>query len=98
MFFHLKHKALEVLILQFYALLLGYATYFPDSRIYIFGLLPLKAPGAVALFAGLSLFFHFSGMMGGIAHLAHLAGIVLGYFYFIARLGINPIRVFMDRH
>jgi membrane associated rhomboid family serine protease len=80
-----------------YALLLAYATFFPNSRIFIFGLLPLRAPVAVALFAGLSLFFHFSGVAGRVAHLAHLAGIVLGYFYFVIRLGINPIRVFLNR-
>ena len=80
-----------------YALLLAFATYFPYARIFIFGLLPLRAPVAVALFAGLSLFFHFSGAMGGVAHLAHLAGIVLGYIYFVVRLGINPIRVFLER-
>jgi membrane associated rhomboid family serine protease len=79
-----------------YALLLAYATYFPNSRIFIFGLLPLRAPVAVLLFAGMSLFFHFSGMAGGVAHFAHLAGIVLGYFYFVVRLGINPIKVFLN--
>jgi membrane associated rhomboid family serine protease len=80
-----------------YGLLLAFATYFPDARIFIWGILPLRAPIAVILFAGLSLFFHFSGVMGGVAHLAHLAGIVLAYFYFVVRLGINPIRVFTGR-
>jgi membrane associated rhomboid family serine protease len=78
-----------------YALLLGFATYFPYSRIYIWGILPMRAPVAVVVFAGLSLFFQFSGMAGGIAHFAHLAGIVLGYIYFLVRLNINPISVFL---
>jgi len=80
-----------------YGLLLAFATYFPNSRIFIFGLLPLPAPFAVVLFAALSLFYQFTGTMGGIAHLAHLAGLVIGFLYFVVRLGINPIRVFLHR-
>jgi membrane associated rhomboid family serine protease len=80
-----------------YALLLAYATLFPDARIFIFGLLPLRAPVAVLLFAGLELFFQFSGAMGGVAHLAHLAGLLFGYLYFLVRLRINPLRVFFRR-
>ncbi len=80
-----------------YALLLAFATYFPYARIFVFGILPLRAPVAVALFAGLSLFSQVSGAGGGIAHFAHLAGLVLGYLYFVVRLGINPIQVFLGR-
>jgi len=80
-----------------YALLLGFATYFPHARIFLFGLLPLQAPVAVLAFAAMSIFFQLTGLQGGVAHFAHLAGIVLGYLYFLLRLGINPIRVFLDR-
>jgi membrane associated rhomboid family serine protease len=80
-----------------YALLLGFATYFPHSRIFLLGLLPLQAPVAVLVFAAMSLFFQFTGIQGGVAHFAHLAGIGFGYLYFVVRLGINPIRVFLDR-
>jgi membrane associated rhomboid family serine protease len=80
-----------------YALLLGFATYFPHSRIFLFGLLPLQAPMAVLVFAAMSLFFQFTGLQGGVAHFAHLAGIVFGYLYFLLRLGINPARVFLER-
>jgi membrane associated rhomboid family serine protease len=80
-----------------FALLLAYATLFPDSRIFIFGILPLKAPVAVLSFAALELFFQISGTRGGIAHLTHLAGLLFGYLYFVLRLGINPIQVFLRR-
>ena len=80
-----------------YALLLAFATLFPDSRIYVFGILPLRAPVAVLAFAGFELFFQLSGTRVGIAHLTHLAGLLFGYLYFIFRLGINPIRVFLRR-
>jgi membrane associated rhomboid family serine protease len=52
---------------------------------------------AVLLFAVLSVFYQVTGFQGGVAHFAHLAGIVLGYLYFVIRVGINPIQVFLDR-
>ena len=41
-----------------YALLLAFATYYPNAKILIFFFFPMKAPYAVLTFAGLSLFFH----------------------------------------
>ena len=81
-----------------YGLLLAYATLFPDSRLYIFGFFPLRAPVAVLLFAGLNLFSLLSNTGTGVAHLTHLAGFVFGYFYFQARMGINPFKVFFRRN
>jgi membrane associated rhomboid family serine protease len=80
-----------------YALLLAYATLYPDARLWIFGLFPLRAPVAVLVFAGLSLFSELTGTQSGVAHLTHLACLVFGYFYFLLRLGINPLRVFFRR-
>lgn len=80
-----------------YALLLAFATYFPHSRIFVFGILPLQAPVAVLVFAVMSVLFQATGFQGGVAHFAHFAGIVLGYLYFLLRFGVNPIRIFLDR-
>lgn len=81
-----------------YGLLLAYATLYPDARLFIFGILPLRAPIAVLLFAGLALFSQLTGTGSGIAHLTHLAGFVFGYLYFLIRMGINPIKVFFRRY
>jgi membrane associated rhomboid family serine protease len=81
-----------------YGLLLAYATLYPDARIFIFGLFPLRAPVAVLLFAGIELFFSFTGAQAGVAHLTHLAGLVFGYLYFLLRMQINPVRVFFRRY
>ena len=80
-----------------YGLLLAYATYFPDARILLFFVLPLKAPVAVLLFAGISLVLHVANPADGIAHFAHLAGLVFGFLYFIVRFNINPINIFFHR-
>jgi membrane associated rhomboid family serine protease len=80
-----------------YALLLAYATLYPDARLWIFGLFPLRAPVAVLVFTGLALFSELTGTRSGVAHLTHLAGLVFGYLYFLLRLRINPLRVFFRR-
>jgi membrane associated rhomboid family serine protease len=80
-----------------YGLLLAYATLYPDARLYIFGILPLRAPTAVLLFAGLALFSQLTGTRSGVAHLTHLAGLIFGYLYFLLRMDINPIKVFFRR-
>jgi membrane associated rhomboid family serine protease len=80
-----------------FGMLLAFATFFPDSRIFIFGILPLRAPVAVLVFAALELFFQFTGLVSGVAHLSHLFGLLIAYFYILIRYGINPFRVFFRR-
>jgi membrane associated rhomboid family serine protease len=57
----------------------------------------MRAPVAVLVFAGIELFSMFTNTRSGVAHLTHLAGLVLGYLYFLVRLGVNPLRVFFRR-
>ncbi len=80
-----------------FALLLAFAAYFPDSRIFIFGILPIRAPVAVAAYAGIEIFSQFTNFQSGVAHLTHLAGLAFGYLYLVARLGMNPIAIFFRR-
>lgn len=80
-----------------YGVLLAYATFYPDTRIIIFWLLPVRAPVAVLIFAALALYSELTGTASGVAHLTHLAGLVFGYLYLLVRLRINPLRVFFRR-
>ncbi len=80
-----------------YAVLLAYATYFPQSRIYLFGLFPIRAPVLVIGYAAIEVFSQLTSFRSGVAHLTHLAGFGFAFLYFIARLGINPISVFRGR-
>ena len=75
-----------------YAVQLAYAIYFPTSVIYIWGILPLRAPVMVLVFTLLSLFFVLTGGGGNVAHLTHLAGFGFGWLYFMLRFGVNPWR------
>lgn len=80
-----------------YGLLLAYAALYPDARLFIFGLFPLRAPVAVLVFAALALFSQLTNTRSGVANLTHLAGLLFGYLYFVLRLGINPLKVFFRR-
>jgi len=75
-----------------FAVQLAFAALFPRSVVYLWGLLPLRAPVMVLGFTALELFFMYTGMGGNIAHTTHLAGFAFGWIYFLIRLGINPWR------
>jgi len=75
-----------------FAVQLAYAAFFPDSIVYIWGILPLKAPVMVLGFTALELFSLVTGFNGTVAHATHLAGFGFGWLYFIIRFGINPWR------
>ena len=74
-----------------YAVLFAYAAFYPDSRIYIFGLVPIKASTLVILYTAIELFSQFANVRSGVAHLTHLAGFGFAYLYCLIRFGINPI-------
>jgi membrane associated rhomboid family serine protease len=73
-----------------FAVQLAYAALFPDAVIYVWGILPLRAPVMVLVFTGIDLFSSVIGARSGVAHLTHLAGFGFGWLYFLVRLGRNP--------
>ena len=81
-----------------FAVELAYAVFFPDSIVYIWGILPLRAPVMVLGFTALELFFALSGGgRGNVAHLTHLAGFAFGWIYFMLRFGISPMKRLIGR-
>ena len=74
-----------------YAVLFAYAAYFPDSRIFIFGIIPVKARTLVIIYTVIELVSQFGSFRSGVAHLTHLAGFGFAFLYFMIRLGINPL-------
>jgi membrane associated rhomboid family serine protease len=80
-----------------YGLLLAFAAFFPDTRIFIFGILPMRAPVAVGAYAVIEIVAQFTNLQSGVAHLTHLAGLVFGYLYLVVRYGINPIALFFRK-
>lgn len=63
-----------------YGILIGYAMLYPDSILtLIFPPISLKAKWCVLIFAGISLVMGVFGTMDGIAHFAHLGGLLAGW-------------------
>jgi membrane associated rhomboid family serine protease len=75
-----------------FAVELAYAVFFPDSIIYIWGILPLRAPVMVLGFTALELVLSFTARNSNVAHLTHLAGFGFGWLYFLVRFRVNPWR------
>jgi membrane associated rhomboid family serine protease len=62
-----------------YGLLMGYAMLYPDAIMtLIFPPVSLKAKWFVLIFAGIELLTGVTGTGGGIAHFAHLGGLIFG--------------------
>jgi membrane associated rhomboid family serine protease len=62
-----------------FGLLLAYGAMWPDNRIFlIFFPVPIKAKWFVLIYGGIELLLGFTRSMPGIAHFAHLGGMVFG--------------------
>jgi membrane associated rhomboid family serine protease len=69
-----------------YGLLLAYGLYFPHRQLMlIFPPIPMKARTFVIVFAVLELFFGVTGTAQGIAHFAHLGGMLGGFLMLLYR-------------
>ena len=75
-----------------FAVTLAYAVLYPDSIVYIWGIIPLRAPVMVLGFTALEVFFSVTGTNTGVAHFTHLAGFAFGWIYFLVRFAMNPWR------
>jgi membrane associated rhomboid family serine protease len=75
-----------------FAVQLAFAVLRPDAIIYFWGIIPLRAPvmvlGATAIELGSTLI----GSSSNVAHLTHLFGFAIGWFYFVIRFRVNPAR------
>ena len=64
-----------------YGILLAFGLLYPEERMFIFPLpVPIKAKYFVVGYAAIELFMAFTTVGDGVAHLAHLGGMVFGFF------------------
>jgi len=64
-----------------YGLLLAYALYFPHRSIMLYFIFPIPARVFVMIVGAIAFLSSLSGPGGGVAHAAHLGGLVVGYLY-----------------
>jgi len=62
-----------------YGILLAFGMMFPEERIYLYFLFPIKAKWFVAGYAAIELVTGVLGTNDGIAHFAHLGGMLVGF-------------------
>ena len=63
-----------------FGLLLAFGMLFPNAEIYLYFLFPIKAKWFVIGYGALELYMGVSGASDGIAHFAHLGGMIFGIF------------------
>lgn len=73
-----------------YSLMILFATLYPTATVYVFGIIPLKAPILIVVY----LLMDFIGQFrqDGVAHFVHLFGLLFGFLYILIRMKINPLR------
>ena len=64
-----------------FGVMLAYAMNWPDNLIWIWAIFPVKAKYFVMFLGALTFFSAFAGRADGIAHFAHLGGLLVGYVY-----------------
>jgi membrane associated rhomboid family serine protease len=64
-----------------YGILVAFAMLFPNRLIYIYFLFPIKAKYLVIIFGVIEFFASLGQSQGGVAHFAHLGGMVVGFIY-----------------
>jgi len=64
-----------------FAVLVAFATFYPEARVLFMFIFPMKAKHMVLLIGGMTFLATFSSGRGNIAHFAHLGGLVAGILY-----------------
>lgn len=64
-----------------YGLLLAYGILFPNRIVYLNFLFPIKVKWLVIIYGAISFLSSISGSQGGVSHIAHLGGLLVGYVY-----------------
>lgn len=80
-----------------YGILLAYGLIYPNRIVYFYFFFPIKMRHFVWIIGAIALYSSFASGQSGIAHLAHLGGMVFGYIYL---RGLNPweqLKDYLDR-
>lgn len=93
-FFYLYSGSLFTVVLgasgALYAIMLLFSVLFPNAVVYVFGIIPMRAPILVIIYFFIDFFGQFRA--DGTAHLVHLSGLLFGLLYIMIRMKINPLK------
>lgn len=74
-----------------YGVLLAFGAYYPEVKVLLFFVIPLKIKWMVPLFAAFELLIEITGNAGGVAHITHLFGFVFAFIYCLIVFRFNAI-------
>lgn len=79
-----------------YAMLFLTSVMYPQGRILLFFVIPMRLPVAVMVFIAIEVLSQVGLSGTGVAHLVHLAGIAVAWIYCLVRFRISPFKVWRD--
>jgi membrane associated rhomboid family serine protease len=80
-----------------FGLLLAYGVLFPDRIIYLYMIIPIKAKWFVVIFGAITFLSALSATGTGVAYVAHLGGMLVGFLYLRGGRLIPDLRGRYDR-
>ena len=80
-----------------YGILLAYGLIYPNRVVYFYFLFPIKMKHFVWIIGGIALYSAMTSGQSGIAHLAHLGGMVFGYLYLRSGNPLDRFKDYLDR-
>ena len=73
-----------------YAIMLAFSVFFPNSVVFLFGIMPIRTPVLIVAYFLIEFFSQF--ISDGVAHTTHLFGLLFALLYVLIRFRINPLR------
>jgi membrane associated rhomboid family serine protease len=80
-----------------YGILLAYGLIYPNRIVYFYFLFPIKMKHFVWIIGAIALYSSITAGQSGIAHLAHLGGMVFGYLYLRGGNPWDRVKDYLDR-
>jgi len=81
-----------------FGLLMAYGVLFPDRLIYLYMIIPVKAKWFVVIFGTITFLSALSVNNTGVAYVAHLGGMIVGFLYLKGGRLIPDLRARYDRY
>jgi membrane associated rhomboid family serine protease len=80
-----------------YGLLLAYGLLYPNRLVYLYLLFPIKVKWLVIIMGGLAFLSSITGSEPGVAHIAHLGGILVGYVILRGNRWVERLKIHQDQ-
>src|SRR5919112_1196710 len=78
-----------------YGILLAYGLIYPNQIVYFYFLFPIKMKHFVWIIGAIALYSSITSGQSGIAHIAHLGGMLFGYLYLRGGNPLDRLRIYL---